>query len=119
MNGPNVLPLFDPPRQKAFRAAVAKVIRDVKAAQSLSNVTLAEEIGCCADTISNAENENNDLSAVILLRIAYRFGESAIDPVRSLYLRRYEQPKTLTERFDDALAEMAAIQRAILAQEVA
>ncbi len=88
------LPLLERPRQKAFREAVAKVIRDVKSIHSLTNVELAEEIGCCADTVSNAENMNNDLSAVILLSIAWRFGEKAIDPVRGLYLQeRVSKPK--------------------------
>lgn len=96
MTSPNVLPLSDPPRQKSYRQAVAKLIRDLKANKSLSNTMLAEEIGCCAETISNAENENNDLSAVILLRIAYRFGEAAIAPVRELYLCSYAENAPLT-----------------------
>lgn len=90
----NVLPqdrlelqLLERPRQKAFRAAVAKTIRDIKSKHSLSNVDLAEEIGCCADTISNGENQNNDMTAIILLSLAWKFGEEAILPVRALYLR--------------------------------
>lgn len=113
----NVLPpttaelaLLDRPRQKPFREAVAKVIRDVKAKNGLSNVELAEEIGCCADTVSNAENQNNDLTAVILLNIAWRFGEAAILPVRLLYLR-YQAPRTVFERLDDALADLDTIRR--------
>lgn len=108
------LPLLEAPRQKAFRAAVARVIRDVKAKGGLSNTTLAEEIGCCADTVSNAENENNDLSAVLLLRIAFRFGEAAILPVRLLYLRECEA-RTPAERLAAAMAEIDAVQREIAA----
>lgn len=100
MTGGNVLPqlpLFDPPRQKAFREAVSRTINAVKAEHGLTNVTLAEEIACCADTISNAENQNNDLSAVILLRLAYRFGEAAIAPVRALYQRDISTAMTAAE----------------------
>lgn len=116
MSGGNVLPqgaaglpLFEAPRQKTFRAAIAKIIRSIKAAHSLSNVELAETIGCCADTVSNAENENNDLSAVLLLRLAFHFGEAAIDPVRQLYLCRHEsERKTVADRLREILAEFEA-----------
>ncbi len=116
MNGPNVLPhrasglpLFEAPRQKTFREAVAKVIRDVKSKQGLSNVELAEAIGCCADTIGNAENEHNDLSAVLLLRLAFHFGEVAIDPVRQLYLCRHDsERKTIADKLREVLAEVEA-----------
>lgn len=115
MNRPNVLPLYDPPRQKTFRAAVAKIIRDVKAREGLSNVEFAEAIGCCADTIGNAENENNDLSGVTLLRIGFEFGEDAIGPALELFRRRYEQPRTLAERFEAARVELELIGRELAA----
>lgn len=101
------LPIFEAPRQKVFREAVAKTIRDLKAQKNLSNVELAETVGCCADTISNAENENNDLSAIIILRIAFHFGESAIDPVRQLYLCRHQQKtKSVADKLREVLAEV-------------
>ena len=101
------LPLFDAPKQRAFREAVAKVIRDLKSSRSLSNVELSEIIGCYAETISNAENENNDLSAVLLLRIAFHFGEAAIEPVRQLYLCRHEtEQRSVGDRLREILAEI-------------
>ena len=109
----NVLPLYDPPRQKAYRAAVAHMIRDLKAREGLSNVALGEEIGCCGETISNAENEHNDLNPVTLLRIAYRFGEEAIDPVRQLYLRRHVEPLTISERFDALQIQIETIRKEV------
>lgn len=63
-NIPNVLPLFDPPRQKSYRAAVAQIIRELKAREGLTNVALGEELGCSGETIGNAENEHTDLNAV-------------------------------------------------------
>ena len=110
-NETNVLPLFDPPRKMSYRAAVAKVIRDVKSAHGLSNVKLADKLDCCDQTIENAENEATDLNAVTLLRIAYVFGEAAIDPVRNLYLRRYEPPKSLQEQFDDLQRQIAEVRK--------
>ncbi len=108
---PNVLPLFDPPRQKSYRVAVANIIRKVKARHELSNVTLAERIGCCAETIGNAENENTDLNAATLARIGYEFGPDAVQPFVDLFVRRYEAPRTLFERLDDALADLDAVRR--------
>jgi transcriptional regulator with XRE-family HTH domain len=108
----NVLPLFDRPREKSYRAAVSKVIRDLKSREGLSNTELGEEIGCCAETIGNAENENNNLSALILLNIAFRYGEDAIAPVRELYLCRHAEPKTINERFDDLHKQIDALRSA-------
>lgn len=103
------LPLVPRPRQKFYREAVSKVIRDLKSDYGLSNTALAEEIGCCDETISNAENENNDLSAVILLRVAFHFGEAAIDPVRQLYLCRHDPARrSVADRLRDLLADMEA-----------
>lgn len=109
MSARNVLPvrpLNAAPRQKDYREAVARVIRDLKAERGLTNVTLSEEIGCCADTIGNAENQNNDLSAVLLLKIAFVFGEKAIEPVRELYLRRVDARQSILDRMRALLADM-------------
>lgn len=114
-NRPNVLPLYDPPRKMSYRAAVAKVIRDLKAKEGLSNVKLADTLDCSDETISNAENEATDLNAVTLLRIAYVFGEASIQPVRELYLCRHEQPKTLQDRFTDLSDAMAALRKEMCA----
>jgi transcriptional regulator with XRE-family HTH domain len=101
---PNVLPLgaesslprslFGRPAKGTYRAAVAQIIRDVKARQKLSNERLGEIIGCSGDTVSNAENEIGNLDAVTLLSIAYAFGEDAIGPVRQLYLCSPVEPPT-------------------------
>jgi predicted transcriptional regulator len=108
-HGAPALPLFEAPRQKAFRAAVARTIRDLKSKRGLSNVELAETIGCCADTIGNAENENNDLSAIIILRLAFHYGEAAIDPIRELYMCRHRQSeRSVADRLRDIIAEVEA-----------
>lgn len=112
-NPANVLPLYDPPRQKAYRAAVARMIRELKAREGLSNTALGEEIGCCGETISNAENEHNDLNPVTLLRIAYHFGEEAIEPVRQLYLRSHVEPLTVSERFDALQIQIETIRKEV------
>jgi predicted transcriptional regulator len=108
---PNVLGLFGPPVQKSYRSAVAKCIRDVKAVHGLSNITLAEYLGCSDQTIANAENEENDLSGVTLMRIAYQFGEVAIEPVRALYLCASYDPVTSLDRIDRIERDLSILRR--------
>lgn len=79
-NPSNVLPLFSRPREKDYRAAVAKIIRDLKAKHNLSNTELGEEIGCSGETIGNAENEHNNLNPVTLGNIRWRYGPAAVKP---------------------------------------
>lgn len=112
---PNVLPLFDPPRKMSYRSAVAKVIRDIKSREGLSNVAMADRLDCSDETISNAENEHTDLNAVTLLRIAYVFGEDAIAPVRELYLRRHAEPETLTDKLDGLQSQIDRIRKELAA----
>lgn len=115
MTNGNVLPLFDPPRKMSYRSAVAHIIRNLKAEHGLSNVKLADLLDCSDETISNAENENTDLNAVTLLRIAYRFGEAAIDPVRELYLCRHAEPETLSDKLDGLQSQIDAIRKELAA----
>jgi DNA-binding XRE family transcriptional regulator len=109
MGAPNVFPLaaesvpmtrslFGRPTRRAYRAAVAQIIRDVKARHKLSNEALADEIGCHEDTVRNAENENGNLDPVTLLSIAYAFDEEAIDPVRMLTAKPDARPESAEAR---------------------
>ena len=86
--------LFGKPTRRSYRAAVKRVILDLQARKSLSDLELADLIGCHKDTIENAKEEANDLSVLILLHIAYAFGEEVIDPVRQLYLCAPVDPLT-------------------------
>ena len=110
---PNVLPLFDPPRKMSYRAAVARIIRDLKAKHALSNVKLADKLDCSDETIGNAENEQGDLNAVTFLRIGYLFGEEAITPALDLMRRRHAEPETLTDRLDALQMQIATVRREI------
>ena len=105
--------LFGRPNSGSYRAAVAQVIRDVKARHKLSNERLAEIIGCSEQTIANAETDRaeNNLNPVTLLNIAYAFGEEAIEPVRSLYLCAPVEQPTIADRLDRIEAESRAIRR--------
>jgi DNA-binding XRE family transcriptional regulator len=96
----NVLPIFGPPVQKSYRAAVAHCIRQVKLRHGLNNVSLAEALGCSNQTIANAENEESDLSGVTLMRMAWTYGEEAIAAVRQLYLCNVEEPLTLGDHLE-------------------
>lgn len=105
----NVLPIFGKPTQKSYRAAIADCVRHIKAKHKLTNAALAEVVGCSAETISNAENENTDLNAVIFLKLWYEFGSEEVSPVTDLATRRCEQPKTLQDRFNDIVAQVSAL----------
>lgn len=109
----NVLPLHIPPCQKTYRASVSRVINRLKSDFGLTNVTLAEKIGCCADTISNAENENNDLSAVLLLKLAYHFGMEVIAPVTDLASQRIAEVPTLSDDLNAIEASLVALRRKV------
>jgi transcriptional regulator with XRE-family HTH domain len=89
--------LFGKPNRRSYRAAVKKVILDLQASRGMSDLELADLIGCHKDTIENAREEVGDLTALILFNIAYAFGEAAIDPVRQLYLCAPVDPLTKDE----------------------
>lgn len=81
MTIPNVSGKRPRPTQKAYRSAVATVIRCLKLQHRLTNVDFGDRIGCSDETISNAENERTDLSPVLLLNIEHEFGTGTIDLV--------------------------------------
>lgn len=103
--------MFGPPRQKTFRDAVAKMLRDVMSKHDLKPVELAEEIGACKDALDNWLAGENDMKAVTLLRIAYEFGEDAIAPVRELYLCRHVAPPTVEDHAKAIRHHLDAIER--------
>lgn len=103
--------LFGSPTRSAYRAAVAQVVRDVKAGNGLSNERLAERLRCSESTIFNAENENGNLDPVTLLTVAFEFGEAAIEPVRALYLCAPVEEPTLADRLRRIRGELAAIEK--------
>lgn len=110
----NVLPLFSRPREKDYRAAVAKIIRDLKAKHNLSNTELAEEIGCSPETIGNAENENNNLNPVTLGNIRWRYGYVAVQPWSDICDAQISDPpltaddhRAAIERHTEALVKLA------------
>ena len=110
-SAPNVLPLYDPPVRKSYRAAVAQCVGNAKNLSGLTWDDLAEKLGCSKDTLTNALTEENDLSGVTLLRIGYVYGEQAIAPALELVRRRYEQPKTRADKFRDAHALLDELEK--------
>lgn len=105
--------LFGRPTKSNYKLAVSKIIRDVKAANDLTNIRLAEILSCDEKTIRSAESgENGCLDAATLLNIAYAFGEEAILPVRSLYLCSQGDPETKDEKRRRLINELAALEDA-------
>lgn len=107
---PNVLPIFDPPVRKSYRAAVKQCVESAKKLSGLTWDDLAEKLGCSKDTLTNAVTEENDLSGVTLLRIGYCFGEEAIAPALELVRRRYREPPSRSDRFSRLRAEIDALE---------
>lgn len=111
-SAPNVLPLFDPPARKSYRAAVKLCVENAKRLSDLSWDDLAETLGCSKDTLKNALTEEYSLEGVTLLRIGYVYGEATIKPALDLIRRRYEQPKTRADKFRDAHALLDELEKA-------
>lgn len=101
--------LFGRPTKATYKAAVARVIRKVKADNDLTNIRLAEILACDEKTIRNAESEDNGcLDPVILMNLGYAYGEAALEPVRQLYLCAGVEPLTPAERIARATREIIA-----------
>lgn len=99
--------LFGRPTRRLYREAVKRIILDVQARKGLSDLELADLVGCHKETIENARNEENSLDVLTLLNIAYAFGEDAIDPVRNLYLFAAIEEPTPLERIAHATRVIA------------
>jgi transcriptional regulator with XRE-family HTH domain len=108
--GAETLPrsLFGKPTRRAYRAAVKQIVLDVQARKGMSDLELADLIGCHKETIENARNEETSLDVLTLLNIAYAFGEEAIWPVRNLYLFAAVEELTPLERIARANREIMA-----------
>lgn len=104
--------LYGKPDRRSYRAAIKQVVLDVKARQGLSSEQLAEKLGVSKDTVENAEEEASSLEAVTLLKIAFLYGEDAIDPVRALYLCAPARDETTTEKRKRLIRELAALEDA-------
>lgn len=100
--------LFGRPSRRAYRAAVKQIVLDVQARKGLSDLELADLIGCHKETIENARNEDTSLDVLTLLNIAYAFGEEVIQPVRNLYLFAAVEELTPLERIARANREIIA-----------
>ena len=103
--------LFGSPTRSAYRSAIARIIRDLKAIHGLSNERLAERLRCSESTVFNAENENGNLEPVTLLTIAFEFGEEAIQPVRDLYLCAPPEPLTAKGLVSKAIGILSRLEK--------
>lgn len=100
--------LFGRPSRNAYRAAVKQIVLNIQARRGLSDLELADLIGCHKETIENARSGETSLDVITLLNLAYAFGEEAIEPVRQLYLYAAVEALTPTERIERANREIVA-----------
>lgn len=103
--------LFGAPKRDSYRAAIKQVILDVKARSGFDSEQLGEKLGVSKDTVDNAENMVCSLEAVTLFKIAYFYGEEAIEPVRQLYLCAPVDEPTIADRCRRIRGELAAIEK--------
>ena len=104
--------LFGAPKRDSYRAAVKQVILEVKARSGFDSEQLGEKLGISKDTVENAENMVCSLEAVTLLKIAFHYGEEAINPVRALYLCAPPSDETVPEKRRRLLRELQALEDA-------
>jgi uncharacterized protein (DUF433 family) len=90
--------LFGKPTRKGYRAAIKSIVLGIQAAKGWDDQELADFIGCGKETIENARTEAHSLDVLTLLNIAYAFGESAVQPVRDLYLCKPVDAETVPEK---------------------
>lgn len=89
----------------AYRDAVAEIIRTVKFKHKLTNIQLADLVGCSDGTISNAENAHGSLDPNTLIRMANVFGPQIMQPIRDIY----DRPLTYAEQIDDICERLQAL----------
>ena len=103
--------LFGRPTQRAYKAAVKQIVLNVQAARGWDDQELADFVGCSRDTIKNARKEAHTLDVLTLLNLAYAFGESAIEPVRALYLCAPVESATAETRLNRIEREINALRK--------
>ena len=63
---------------------MATIIRTVQLEERLNDEDMADDVGVTAQTIGNARNEKNDLSALTIAAIGHVYGEHYIQPYADL-----------------------------------
>lgn len=100
--------LYGKPDKRSYRAAMKTVVLDLMARTGKNEEELAETLGVGEDTIKNAAKELHATEAVTLLKIAFLYGEEAIDPVRQLYLCAPPQSETNQEKLKRLVRQLSA-----------
>ena len=78
MTGGNVLGfMFAPDRDISLRA-VSRALLKVRAMDGMTCAKLGSVVGCCADTIRAASNEETLLSFDVIARLAYFFPDQCV-----------------------------------------
>jgi transcriptional regulator with XRE-family HTH domain len=80
----NVLRVNTVEEQKAYRDAVAEILRRIQAEQRVTLLEIAERVDVSLGTISNAANKKTDLCATYLNRLGRAFGPHFLDPYTAL-----------------------------------
>jgi hypothetical protein len=110
-SAPSFLPFSDPPGQKSLRDAIARCVKKVQADHDLDDDELEEKLLCSDETLRNARNKKHTLGTVSIMRLAYFYGEDAIEPIMALTRRHYNpEPETTAEKRKRLIRELAALE---------
>lgn len=93
--------------QTSYRHAVSETV--AAARNGYSDQEMADIWGVSAGTVNNAQNKNNDLSALPLLKLADRFGPDALNTVLALVGAKAVQVDAVTVDVSAIPCEVAKV----------
>jgi hypothetical protein len=113
MTNGNVLGFLAAPDRDISLRAISLALLKVRSIPEMTCEKLGEALGCSADTIRNASNEESMLSFDGVARLIYFFPDEAA-PVRQLWERGAEAP-TANERIERIERDLEAIRKELAA----
>lgn len=111
MNARSVLPIFQPPSREDSLRVLSRALLRLRA-NGWTLAALGEELGCSADTIKAASDEESMLGFETIARLAFKFPEE-FEMVSALWTCGAVVQVTTADRLDRIVAEVASIRREI------
>ncbi len=107
--GRNVLGFLAAPDRELSLRAVSLALLKIRSLDDMTCEKLGNAVGCCADTIRGASNEENLLSLDCALRLMFLFPDES-KPLRDL-IDGPSEPPTFAERLERIERELDAIRK--------
>ena len=109
MTNGNVLGFLAVPDREDSLRAISLALLKVRAIDTMTCPKLGKLLGCCADTIAKASNEESLLSFDNVARLCFLFPEES-RPIRELWERAEDAP-SIPDRLERIERELDAIRR--------